>query len=129
MNQPPLLAADMIRQLTYHYTTNEWITQPQQQPDGHWKTTRRIHTVTHPPLLDQIQETITGKTTNGETFRNAYGSKPAGRIDCLAYLQKLDKTSRELATRFGIPPQPLRTRLIALSGFIGHKPDKRVETW
>lgn len=127
---PEKIAADHIRELVQGFTTTETITQPILHPDGRWRPTRRLHTVTHPPLLDQIEQTVTGTTTGGQVYHSAYGSKPAGRLDCLAYLHRLDHQSRDLATRHHIEPdQPLRNRLLGLSAAIGDRPHHQVKSW
>lgn len=108
--RPPMLAADMIRELTRHYSTSEWVKQPQHDPTtSRYRTVRRVHTVQHPPLLEQIEQTVTGSTTAGEVFHAAYGSKPAGRIDCLAFLERIHAQTVELEQKLGLPHQPWRT--------------------
>lgn len=121
--------ADHIRELTQTFTTAEHVRQPVLDPDGRWRTHDRIHHVTHQALLDQIADTVTGSTTAGEIFRAAYGSKPAGRIDCLAYLERLDRQSRDLALEHGLPLLPLRPRLTALAGVLGDRPHHVVKGW
>lgn len=127
--RPPALAADQIRELTRPFTTSETVNQPVQGDDGRWRTTTRIHHVTHEPLLDQINDTITGTTISGEVFRSAYGSKPAGRIDCLAFLERINRQSADLATTHALPTLPLKTRLERLSGIIGDRPHHTVKAW
>lgn len=139
---PTLLAADHLRELTRGFTTTEQVLRPRMRPNPTtnphtypaWEPTGAmrwaLHTVTHQPLLSQIQETITGSTTGGEVFRPAYGSKPAGRIDCLAFLERLDRQSRRLAIKHDInPDQPLRNRLRALSGVLGDRPHDTIKGW
>lgn len=127
--RPIMLAADHISDLTRTFTTTEIITQPTRGTDGRWRTTTYRHTIRHPPLLTQITTTITGSTTSGEIYHAAYGSKPAGRIDCLAFLERLDRQSRTMADAHGINTLPLTARLQALSGIIGDKPNPRVRAW
>lgn len=129
MTRPIMLAADHIRELTQTFTTAEHVRQPTQGPDGRWRTQDRIHHVTHQALLDQIADTVTGSTTAGEMFHAAYGSKPAGRIDCLAYLERLDRQSRAFAAEHGLPLLPLRDRLSRLSGVLGDRPNHTVKAW
>lgn len=128
---PEKIAADHIRELVQGFTTTETVTQPTLHPDGRWRPVRRHHVVTHPALLDQIETTATGKTTADDPVRGGRtGSKPAGRLDCLAYLHRLDHQSRTLAEKHHIDPdQPLRSRLLALSGIIGDRPHHTVKAW
>lgn len=111
-----MIAADYIKELIHPFTTSE-------------RYSGGLHTVTHMSLLDQIEETVTGSTTGGQIFRSAYGSKPAGRIDCLDFLQRIDRQSRELAREYELPLRPLRPRLSALAGSIGMNSHRAVEGW
>lgn len=127
--RPPMLNADMIRELLTGFTTTETIRRPTQHDDGRWYTENTLHTVTHPGLLDQINDTVQGRTGNGEIFHAAYGSKPAGRIDCLAYLERLGKESKTLAAAHNIPTLPLRDRLQRISGAIGDTTTPTIKSW
>jgi len=124
-----MFAADHIRQLTQGHTTTEHIRRPKQGTDGRYRTETYLHTVTHPALLDQLDQTVTGATGGGETIRTAYGSKPAGRIDVLAFLERIDKQSKTIATQHGIPNLPLRRRLQAIGGILGDATDRTVRSW
>lgn len=112
-----MLALDCISQLIHPFTTSEQV------------VNLGLYTVRHPALLDQIEQTVTGTTTGGQVFRSAYGSKPAGRIDCLAFLQRIDQQSKSLALEYGIPLKPLRPRLSALGGAVGLFPHKTITSW
>jgi hypothetical protein len=87
----------------------------------------RLHQVTHLPLLEQIEHTLTRPGFDGAP--GAYASKPAGRIDCLAFLERIQAQSLRLATELGIPLMPLRARLARLSGAIGGTEDHQVRSW
>ena len=123
------IAADLIADLTQPFTTTETITQPVQSPRGRWRTQTFRHTVQHAGLLNQIQLTITTTSNAGELHHTAYGPKPAGRIDCLAFLQRIEHQSSAMANELLLPPQPLNPRLLALAGLIGNHPDTRVHAW
>lgn len=128
--RPEKTAFEYIDDLVRGFTTFEWVTQPIKDDDGKWRTKRRMHTVTHPSLLDQIEQTVTGSTTEGQVFRSNYGPKPAGRLDCIAFLQRLDQQSRDLAKGIGIEPgQPVRERLLRLAGAIGDASHPTVKSW
>lgn len=129
MTRPPLTAADMIRELIDHVTTHEVIHRPQQGDDGVWRPSKTIHTVRHPALLDQIDQTMTGRTLGQETYAAAYGSKPAGRIDCLDLLRRVDTQSRDIADEHGIPLLPVRDRLSRIAGALGTDDHARVRSW
>ena len=144
------LAADHIRELIRPFVTHEQVTQPVQGEDGRWRTQRRQHDVTHPALLDQIHQTVTGSTMGEQEFRAAYGSKPAGRLDALAYLHRLAEQSARMCTELDVVPDAaglrrlvhdkrltdraaqllvIKARLSALSGVIGDRPNRRVKAW
>lgn len=136
--RPPMLAADHIRELIDHVTTRETIGRRLPVPttlgashDDAWTTdgSTIAHVVHHPALLDQIEQTITGRTVAQETYAAAYGSKPAGRIDCLDLLRRVDVQSKELAEQLGLPLLPVRDRLARISGAIGHDEHPRVRAW
>lgn len=112
-----MLAFECINQLIYPFETSESL------------GTLGRHVVKHLSLLDQIDQTITGSTTGGQVFRSAYGSKPAGRLDCLDFLARIDKQSRYLAKDYGLPLAPLLPRLSALGGAIGANYHKTVSGW
>ena len=138
-----MIAADHINQLLYPFTTTElamlpvarrapvpslthktvWVSVPPKK----WKL--GSYTVKHMGLLDQIENTVTGSQTGGEVFHAAYGSKPAGRIDCLSFLARIDDQSLVLAARHHIELCPLRPRLGQLSAELGLKTDKTVTGW
>jgi hypothetical protein len=54
-----MLAADHIRDLVKGFTTYEVVKQPTKGKDGRWRPEARIHAVTHKPLLDQLEDTVT----------------------------------------------------------------------
>lgn len=150
--RPPMLAADHIRQLTHPFTTVELVPNETRLPIPTTSTLRgagwitvpapgtRVHHVTNLPLLDQLTQTVTGTTVASEgAYGAAYGSKPAGRLDVLALLRRIDQQSHDLAVELGIETPdrtrtkgrrlPLRARLSRLSGHLGDKPHPVVRSW
>ena len=127
--RPPMLAADHIRELVKHHTTTERVDRLEQNDAGTWKKAFGLHTVTHAPLLDQLEEAITTGKATDEPGRGGGGSKPAARLDALSTVQYIDKESKKKATRLEIPLMPLRPRLEAIAGAIGGNPDSDVKKW
>lgn len=123
MTRPEKLAADHIRELTQAHTNTERIT----RDDG----TTTIHAVTHPPLLDQLQQATTGFSARSDedAGRSTFTSKPAARLEALDLLARINTQSAVLADVHGIDEPDLTKRLLALSGFIGHRPDRQVKAW
>lgn len=126
--RPPMLAADYIRELTRHHTTTERVDRLEQHGDT-WKKGWGLHTVTHAPLLDQLEEAITTAKASDEPGRSSTGSKPAARLDALATLQVIDAQSKTKAADLGIPLMPMRPRLAHIAGALGDKSDARVKSW
>lgn len=138
-----MIAADRINQLLYPFSTTEMAMLPVARRAPVPSLTRRTtwvdlpprkwrlgqYTVRHLALLDQIERTVTGSTTAGQVFHASYGSKPAGRLDCLAFLDRLDHQSIELAEKHKIPLMPLRHRLGELSAVFGLKEVRPVTGW
>lgn len=125
-----MIAADHINHLLYPFTTTERVALPvmrKGKPTG--KTVLGPYTVRHPGLLDQIEQTVTGSTTAGQVFHAAYGSKPAGRLDCLMFLDRINKQSLQLANKFHLELSPLRSRLGAISGHLGLETNATVAGW
>jgi hypothetical protein len=131
MNQPEMLASDQIRELINPYSTTEWVTQPNQDQDGKWRTRKRLHTVHHKSLLDQLEDAITGASAKADedAARTTYDSKPAAHLDALDVLARIIHQSLELATDLDIDLMPLPRRLSAISGRIGDRPNHRVKSW
>lgn len=150
--RPKMVAADHIRELTRGFTTVELVPNEIRLPIP--TTTRRrgagwlilpapgtrVHHVTNLPLLDQLEATVTGSTIATEgAYGVAYGSKPAGRLDVLALLERIQRQSHDLACELGIETVdrtrtkgrhvPLRARLQAISGRIGDQPHPLVRSW
>lgn len=120
--RPEMLAADHIRQLTHPYTTTERI----HRDNG----TTELHTLTHPPLLTQLQHATTGSThLSDDNVATRFGSKPAGHLEALDLLNRINRESTQLADEHGIDEPNLTKRLTRLSGFIGHNPHKQVRSW
>jgi hypothetical protein len=127
-----LISADHINQLLYPFSTTERAMLPIPAKKGRPPTGRFLagpYTVRHPALLDQIENTVTGSTTAGQTFHAAYGSKPAGRLDCLQYMARIDKQSLQLAGRYHIALCPLRPRLGQIAGRVGLATNSTVTGW
>jgi Zn ribbon nucleic-acid-binding protein len=139
--RPPMLAADFIRQLVKPYPTTESVTQPTEGEDGRWRTVRRLHTVHHASLLDQLNEAITGASalSDEDAGRSTFGSKPAARLEALAVINLIETESHELAvdlnleeaprTKTKVKRLPLVDRLLAISGAIGDKEHPAAKRW
>jgi hypothetical protein len=112
-----LLPSDYVRQLVDGFWTRERI--PGFKP----------YVAQHASLLDQLENTLTGSTTGTDPVRGPSGSRPAGRIDVLAFLERIQQQSTELATELKIPALPLRARLRRIGGELGLTPDPRVRGW
>ena len=140
--KPPMLAADHIRDLVKGFTTYELVKQPTQGKDGKWRPEARIHAVTHPPLLDQLEAVVTGASclSDDDAARGSFASKPAARLEVIDTLAHIDTDSLYYAVDLGLqdPPrtktqvpvaQPMRDRLLAISGKVGDTEDARVKRW
>ena len=140
--RPELFPADMIRELIDSHVCHEQgpylhpIRVPVPNvgnPANGW--TRIVipvngHHVKHPALLDQLEATVTGRTLADEPHGGGIPqSKPAGRIDVLAYLQRLDRESRELAQELDVPALPLRDRLVKIGAKLTTHRNARVHSW
>lgn len=141
MTRPPMLAADHVRELVKPYATTETVTQPTEGADGRWRTTRRLHTVHHPSLLDQLEQAITGASSlsDEDAGKSTFTSKPAARVEALDVLAMIDRESLELAVDLGIEQAPrtvtvvkrmaLAPRLLAISGKVGDTEHTAVARW
>jgi hypothetical protein len=127
--RPPMLAADHIRQLVTRYSTTERVDRLQENAAGTWVKTWGLHTVHHASLLDQLEEAITTAKATDEPGRGGGGSKPAARLDALAAVHLIDSESKAVAAMLGIPPLPLRKRLLAISGLVGSEEHPAVRRW
>lgn len=112
------MVPDYVADLLYPFTTSE----PYPDRPG-------THTVRHPALLDQLNNTLTGSTTAGDPVRTQPGTRPAGRMDVLAFLERLDKQSSELAAELGLERSTVRRRLSAISGKLGLVEHQLVRSW
>lgn len=113
-----LIPSDYVRQLVDDFWTHE-------RPEG-WD---RRYFVGHRALLDQLEDTLTGSTKGSDPVRIVAGSRPAGRIDVLAFLERIQSQSLKMAEEMGIPPMPLRARLLRIAGELGLSPDPVVRSW
>lgn len=131
--RPPMLAADHIRELTRPYLTSESVTQPVEGDDGKWRTTRRLHTVHHQSLLNQLHAAITGASSlsDEDAGRSTFGSKPAARLEALAVIGMIETESQELADTLEIPRKrgTLTDRLLAISGKVGDREHPAPKRW
>lgn len=141
--KPEMLPADMIRELIHSYTTHEQgnylhpIRVPIPNvgnPSNGW--TRIVipvngHHINHPPLLDQLEATVTGRTLADDPHGGGGPqSKPAGRIDVLAFLHRIDTSSTKLAEELGTPTRtPLRDRLSKIGAALGTDTNTTVRGW
>ena len=90
------------------------------------------YTVWHPGLLEQIENTTVRSTMAGQVFRSDYGSKPAGRIDSIAFLARIKMQSLQLTKALNLPHREhtTRARLGVLYNFIDEsQPNAMVENW
>lgn len=111
MAAPQRIASDHIRELLYPFSSYEIVL-------------GGVHRVRHMGLLDQIENTVTGAARGAGDFHAAYGSKPAGRLDCLDFMARIKHQSFEM-----LPEPGLRHRLRALSVSIGLTQNSRVRSW
>ena len=130
MTKPPMIAADFIRELIRPYTTSEWVTQPALDEDGKWRERRRVHTVHHKSLLDQLDAVISGTTlSDTDAGPGAFGSRPAARLDALDTLGRIRRESKELGQVLHLPRLPLRERLSRIAGHLTDQPNGKVKSW
>lgn len=141
MTRPPMHAADHIRELIRPYATTETVTQPTEGADGRWRTTRRLHTVHHPSLLDQLEQAITGASglSDEDAGKATFTSKPAARVEALDVLAMIDRESLDLAVELDLEQEPrtvtvvphmaLTPRLLAISGKVGDREHPVVARW
>lgn len=121
--------SDDINALIRSKTETEKIDRLIQNEAGEWEAVVVPHTVVHPPLLEQLQQTVTTSTLNGDMFTGSAGSKPPSRLDAIALLQRIAKQSREIADTIRLRrTRDLTDRLSAISGAA---PDQTQEdrTW
>lgn len=106
------LINELIRPRTYTVTI----------PDPNGGT--RTHTTTHPSLLDELEYNPASRQLGSEKFQADMRSKPAGRIDAIALLQRIDKEAGKIARAIGSRRVgTLRTRLSSISGTAVTAPD------
>lgn len=141
MTRPEMLAADHIRELTQPYSTTEKRPRRVPVPTTARPLTRHgwtndptglteLHVVTHAPLLDQLAAATTGATgLSDDNVGTRFASKPAAHLEAHDLLARIDTQSAELADEHGIDEPNLTRRLLALAGFIGHQPHRKVRSW
>lgn len=84
-------------------------------PDGEGGTKK--HTTTHPALLDELENNTTTAKVGVEHHHGDARSKPAGRLDAVALLHRIDREADIVAQRIGSKRVgPLRDRLSSISG-------------
>ena len=139
--KPPMLAADHIRDLVKGFTTYEVVKQPTKGKDGRWRPEARIHAVTHKPLLNQLEDAITGASARADedAGHSSFTSKPAAHLEAVDVLAMIDRESLEYAvdlglqapprTRTVVPVTPLRHRLLDISGHVGLTESRPVQRW
>lgn len=119
-----MLTSDYIRDLVVGFTTNEWVGS---------EDNRRLHTVRHKALLDQLRTTLTGSQVGDDTVRRFNpGSKPAGRVEAMDLLLRIDRQSSGLACSYGLDSRLcMEDRLLSLSGVMSDEkfPDPLVKSW
>ena len=121
--------SDDINALIRSKTSTEKIDRIVQNVAGEWEAVVVPHTTTHPPLLEQLQQTVTTSTLNGDLFTGSAGSKPPSRLDAIALLARIQKQSRQIADTIRLRrTRDLTDRLSAISGAA---PDQTQEdrTW
>lgn len=132
-NRPPMLAADHIRELTRTYTTSERITRFVPIPNvgelPKWDRTTELVTITHMPLIAQLEEAVNQSRGAGDFAGGVSRSKPNARLDALDVLQRIERQSARMARDLNLAPMPLPQRLSAISGALGPIIDKTVRAW
>lgn len=141
---PEKTAPDLVDELTTAYTTTEkahrFVPIPNvlahsdhDQPDASsvakWTRITKRAVITHPSLLDQLEEAVQQSSTEGAYGGGAAKSKPAARLDALAVLQRIDHQSTNRARGMGLGRMPLRPRLTAIADAVGHQPDDQIKAW
>lgn len=99
-------------------TTSETVDRLTPDGNGGWTHTTAKHRVTHAPLLDQIQETVTTSSlTMDDTFTGKAGSKPPSRLDAIALVQRIDRESKRIVDKLHLRRgKNLTDRLSGISG-------------
>lgn len=101
----PDLIAELIR--PRNYTANIHL------DDG----TKSTHATHHPPLLDELESNTTTAKVGVEKHHGDPRSKPAGRLDAVALLHRIDREADAIATTIGSRRiGTLRTRLSSIAG-------------
>lgn len=121
--RPPLLAADMIREMTRTHTTTSIV----HRDNGE----KELHHITEVPLLDQLAG-ITGSSSLSDTdaTKGAFMSKPAAHLGAADALARINHQARAMARSLDVPDHgTLDVVLGRLSGALGHDTHPRVRSW
>ena len=94
----PDLIAELIR--PRNYTANIHL-------DDGTKTTHATH---HPPLLDELESNTTTAKVGVEKHHGDPRSKPAGRLDAVALLYRIDREADAIATTIGLTESEAKSR-------------------
>lgn len=99
-------------------TTTNTIDRPVQLGDGTWTNNTEEHRTTHPPLLDQLDETITSSPLSAsDSYAGNAKSKPPSRLDAVVLLERIRKESRTIADTIRLRrTRNLTDRLSAIAG-------------
>ncbi len=92
------------------------------------RTDQGIHKVTHPPLIDQLNDTTTVSTLGSDHYTGNPTSKPPARLDAIALLQRIDRQSTDISTRLDMPVNKIIDRLSRIAGQSADL-DNDTKTW
>lgn len=119
MSETPI--SDLINQLIYPRKHTVTIPGP--------NNTTRTHTTHHPALLEELDTNTTTAKVGVEKNHSDPRSKPAGRLDAVALLHRIDKEASHIATRIGSHQTgTLAKRLSSISGTLADA-DQDTTAW
>lgn len=91
--------------------------------------TTRTHTTHHPALIDELANNTTTAKVGVDKTHGDPRSKPAGRLDAVALLQRIDKDADTIAQRIGSRRiGTLPQRLSSISGTVADT-DEETTAW